>query len=329
MCSRSAVPPAWCVALTDDGLGLLDALRERGRSGSRPGHRDDGLRVALAIEGGGNRAAYSAGMALAIDEAGLTDAFDDVYGTSGGALNAAWLLTGEAQRWMHSWAWPEVAAAGITNPRRVLRGGPLIDLGRLVHHVYESITPMDFEAILANPIGFHPMATDARTGEATDLASYVTDRRSLQTALRASSCLPLLAGRPVRLGPRTYVDGGLSEGVPYRSALADGATHVLVLRTRRSDQYAAPPSRVERALLAPYFLRHGWQAGRAHVDRHKTYAADDLHLAEASRAPVTTLLEVRPPLGAPDVGRLSSDLASIAAAIEVGRSTMCALLDRR
>ncbi|MCX6398390.1 MAG: patatin family protein [Propionibacteriales bacterium] len=305
---------------------VLDLLRDRRQAASRPGARDDGFRVALAIEGGGNRAAYSAGMALALDEAGLTDSFDDVYGTSGGALNGAWLLTGEAQRWMRSWAWPEVAAARITDPRRVLRGGPLIDLARLVHHVYEAITPMDFEAIIANPIGFHPMATDARTGEGVDLAPHVTDRRSLQTALRATSCLPLLAGRPVRLGGRTYVDGGLSEGVPYRSALADGATHVLVLRTRRTDQYAVPPSRLERALLAPYFLRHGWQAGRAHVGRHQTYAADDLHLADATAAPIATLVEVRPPIGSPDVGRLSSDLAAIETAIEIGHRTMAALV---
>ncbi|WP_182378142.1 patatin family protein [Nocardioides sp. WS12] len=305
---------------------VFDVLRDRRTTASRAGARDDSFRVALAIEGGGNRAAYSAGMALALDEAGLTDSFDDVYGTSGGALNGAWLLTGEAQRWMRSWAWPEVAAARITDPRRVLRGGPLIDLGRLVHHVYEAITPMDFEGILANPIGFHPMATDARTGDGVDLAPYVTDRRSLQTALRATSCLPLLAGRPVRLGGRTYVDGGLSEGVPYRSALADGATHVLVLRTRRADQKAVPPSRFERALLAPYFLRHGWQAGRAHVARHQTYAADDLHLAETTAAPVAILVEVRPPVGSHDVGRLSSDLPSIEAAIEVGRATMAAVL---
>lgn len=307
-------------------VGLLAALQARREEGSQPGARTDGLRIALAIEGGGNRSAYSAGMALALDEAGLTDAFDDVYGTSGGALNAAWLLSGEAQRWMRSWAWPEVAAAKITDLRRVLRGGPLVDLRRLVHHVYESITPMDFAAILANPIGFHPMATDSRTGEAADLAPYVTDRLSLQTALRASACMPLLAGRPVRVGGRTYVDGGLSEGVPYRTALAQGATHVLVLRTRRSDQSAEPPSRLERIVLAPYFLRHGRAAGAAHVRRHQSYTADDLHLAEASAAEVALLLEVRPPLGAPDVSRLSSDLEGIAAAIELGRATMAGLL---
>lgn len=306
---------------------LLDALGGRRASGSRPGQRTDGFRIALAIEGGGSRAAYSAGMALAIDEAGLTDCFDDVYGTSGGALNGAWLLSGEAQRWIRSWAWPEVAAAKVTDPRRILRGGPLVDLAHLVHHVYEAITPMDFDAILANPIGFHPIATDARTGEPADLASSVVDRLTLQTALRASSCLPLLAGRPVRLGGRTFVDGGLSEGVPYRTALAQGATHVLVLRTRRSDQRAVPPSRFERILLAPYFLRHGRAAGAAHVGRFRTYAADDLRLAAGTAADVPTLVEVRPPLGSPDVSRLGADLADVENAIERGRLAMAGYLD--
>ncbi|WP_377325221.1 patatin family protein [Pimelobacter simplex] len=306
---------------------LATVLRERLRTGSRPGHRDDGHRVALAIEGGGSRAAYSAGMALAIDEAGLTDAFDHVYGASGGALNGAWLLTGEGRKWLRSWAWPEVAAAKVTDPRRMLRGRPVVDLARLVHHVYESITPMDFDAIVANPIGFHPIATDAATGTAVDLAPYVTDRLSAQTALRASSCIPLLAGPPVRVGDRRYVDGGLSEGVPYRTALDQGASHVLVLRTRRTDQRAVPPSRFERMLLAPYFLRHGRAAGAAHIGRHRSYAADDLRLAEGTRADVPTLVEVRPPLGAPDVSRLSGDLRSIDAAIERGRAVMQAFLD--
>ncbi|WGY01721.1 patatin-like phospholipase family protein [Nocardioides sp. QY071] len=307
---------------------LLDALAARRASGSRPGQRTDEFRIALAIEGGGSRAAYSAGMALAIDEAGLTDCFDDVYGTSGGALNGAWLLTGEAQRWLRSWAWPEVQAARVTDPRRVFRGGPVVDLRRLVHHVYESITPMDFDAIVANPIRFHPMATDAATGKETDLAPYVVDRLSAQTALRASSCIPLLAGRPVRVGERRYVDGGLSEGVPYRTALAQGATHVLVLRTRRADQRAVPPSRLERVLLAPYFLRHGRAAGAAHVGRFRSYAADDLRLAAGTLADIPTLVEVRPPLGSPDVSRLSADLPAIDDAIERGRLAMVDYLDR-
>lgn len=301
-------------------MTVAEVLAARRAAGSRPGARTDAHRVALAIEGGGNRAAYSAGMCLAIDELGLTDCFDAVYGTSGGALNAAWLLTGEAQRWLPSWASPEVAAAGVTDPRRLLRGGPLVDLTVLVGHVYESLTPMDFEAILANPISFHPVATDARTGEPADLSSYLSDRRSVQTALRASACMPLLAGRPVALGGRTFVDGGLSEAVPWPTAVGQGATHVLVLRTRREDQLPVG-SRLEQLVLAPYFLRHARGAGRSHRSRHEHYRATD-----AGRHEATPILQVRPPRGAHDVARLTKDLDSIARAIAIGREALVAAL---
>jgi len=45
---------------------VLRVLAERARAGSQPGRRDDGFRVALAIEGGGMRGTISAGMALAL-----------------------------------------------------------------------------------------------------------------------------------------------------------------------------------------------------------------------------------------------------------------------
>ena len=63
------------------------------RAGSQPGKRDDGFRVALAIEGGGMRGTISAGMALGLDELGLLSAFDAVYGASAGAITGAWLLS--------------------------------------------------------------------------------------------------------------------------------------------------------------------------------------------------------------------------------------------
>lgn len=308
---------------------LLQVLSHRRAARSRADSRDDDLRVALVIEGGGNRAAYSAGMALALDQAGLVDAFDAVYGTSGGALNAAWLLTGQGSRWLPSWAWPQVARAGVTNPWRLLRGQALVDLRVLVHHVYEAVTPMDFETILAHPTTFHPVATDAATGEATDLAPSIHDRATLQTALRASGCLPLLAGRPVVLDGRSYLDGGLSESIPYRMALAHGATHVLVLRTRREDQRARAASKLERAVLAPYFRRHGPQAGTAHAARHRRYAADDAWLNRVPGATAPThVVQVRPPGGAPDVSRLSRDLTGIRQAIDLGQQTMAAVLAR-
>ena len=49
---------------------------------------------------------------------------------------------------------------------------------------------------------------------------------------------------------RRFYDAGLSESVPYRTALAQGATHVLVLRSRRDPLTVADghaPARSVRA----------------------------------------------------------------------------------
>ena len=103
---------------------VLRVIEERARSGSRPGHRSDGLRIALSIEGGGMRGTVSAGMAYALHELGLVRAFDAVYGSSAGAINAAWLLSSRPDG-LRGWADPSYAKALIRWPA-VLRGRPVV-----------------------------------------------------------------------------------------------------------------------------------------------------------------------------------------------------------
>ena len=59
----------------------------RAPAGSRPRERADGHLVCLAVEGGRMRGAVSAGMGVVLEAAGLTGAFDRIYGVSAGALN--------------------------------------------------------------------------------------------------------------------------------------------------------------------------------------------------------------------------------------------------
>lgn len=75
------------------GHPVAHLLHERIRSGSKPGQRSDGAKVGLAIEGGGMRGAVSAGAAAALNLLGLSDAFDAVYGSSAGALIAAFFIS--------------------------------------------------------------------------------------------------------------------------------------------------------------------------------------------------------------------------------------------
>ena len=273
---------------------VLRVLAARARAGSQPGRRDDGFRVALAVEGGGMRGTVSAGMALALDELGLVTAFDAVYGASAGAITAAWLLS--RPDGLRGWTEPAYARAFIRRSG-LLRGRPVADVRSLIEELYVTTFPMDFAAVLASPVEFHPLATDAATGQSTDLRPFVSDPAELRLALRASAALPLLAGPPVEFAGRRFYDAGLSESVPYRTALVQGATHVLVLRSRR-DPVIWPdgraPARSVR-LITRTTLRRETPALRAtFLARDARLATDDLRLANYQAPPPTPSTPVVP-----------------------------------
>lgn len=292
---------------------VLQLLRERRRQGSTPGHRDDGARLALAIEGGSSRGAYSSGMTIAIEQLGLLPLFDAVYGSSAGALNGAWLLCGRAEATMHAW-WDPAVMRGTIDPRRALRGRPVVDTRFLIHTVYIEIMPMGFAEILASPVEFHPLATDALTGQSTDLHGRIHDQASLQAALRATTAMPLMTGEPVEIDGLRYVDAGVSESVPVRTALAQGATHVVALRTKRGDELAAPPTRVERLVMSRWFARHAPGALGPWLNRVAVRSEE-----EAIMASHPGVLQIRPPLGSGNIGRTERGPEVLREAVRTGR----------
>jgi predicted patatin/cPLA2 family phospholipase len=317
--------------LSPVGHPVLRVLAARARE-DRPYH--DGLRVALAIEGGGMRGVLSAGMALELHARGLVTAFDAVYGASAGAITAAWLLSSNPEGLL---GWTEPAYAKTLIRRSgLLRGRPAVDVRALIEELYQTTFPMDFASVLAHPVEYHPLATDAATGASTDLHPHIGDPAELRLALRASAALPLLAGPPVAFAGRRFYDAGVSESVPYRTALAQGATHILVLRSRR-DPLTWPdgrtPSRSVR-LITRTTLRRETPALRAtFLSREARLADDDRRLAAyqaqspatqpaATPTPATqpAVFSIRPAPHSPEVSRLATNGPLLRAAFEAGRA---------
>ena len=292
---------------------VLQLLHDRQQQGSTPGHRRDDARLALVVEGGSSRGAYSSGMTIAIEQLGLLPLFDAVYGSSAGALNAAWLLCGRAESTMHAW-WDPIVMRGTIDPRRALRRRPVVDTRFLVHTVYTEIMPMGFQEILDSTVEFHPIATDALTGEATDLHELIHDQPSLQAALRATTAMPLLAGEPIEIDGRRFIDAGVSESVPVRTALAQGATHIVALRTRRMDETVPPPTRGERLVMSRWFARRAPGALGPWLRRQAIRAEEEQLLASH---PAT--LQIRPPIGSADIGRSERRPHLLRAAVHTGR----------
>src|SRR4051794_4846253 len=168
---------------------VLEALHERPAD----------ARIALVVEGGGMRGAVSGGMALALHELGLDQAFDAAYGSSAGALNAMWLVSGRVREGIPTWTDPSLVHELISRRRALLRRGPVVDIETLVETRYEQLSPGLFDAVLSSRAELHPIATDVASGEALDLHETIEDERSLRLALRASAALPMLAGPPVAI----------------------------------------------------------------------------------------------------------------------------------
>jgi predicted patatin/cPLA2 family phospholipase len=322
---------------------VLRLIDERVRSGSTPGHRDDPYRIALSIEGGAMRGTVSAGMALALHELSVVSAFDAVYGSSAGAITAAWLLSSTPEG-LRGWADPDYART-LIRWSALLRGRPVVDVRTLIEVIYQTQFPMDFDSVLASEVEYHPLGTDAETGESTDLRPLVDTPAELRLALRASASLPFLAGPPVKLRGHRFYDAGLAESIPFRTPLAQNATHVLILRSRRpftvepapvngatadtvpngSAQAPRPPR--STLLLTRTTLRKESRALRTtFLTRPARTAADVARITLMETEGKT--LTIYPPPTVPPVSRLTTDPKLLEAALESGREAVHVLMAR-
>jgi predicted patatin/cPLA2 family phospholipase len=283
----------------------------------------EGERVALVVEGGGMRGAVSGGMALALHELGLADNFDAAYGSSAGALNAMWLISGRALDGMPTWTDAEFGK-DLMSKRRIFGKRPIVDMKTMIEQNYERVSPGLFDAVLAAGTEFHPLATDVETGQAVDLHPQVTDRQSLILAARATSNLPLIGGPPVSLNGSRYLDAGLSAAIPFQAALDDGATHLLLLRSRKKGDLATDPSGLGGRLTTRMLGRISPAIREGYLTRGRREGADEEFLARHDREQGLTpsILSIRPPHDSPVPSRLESDMEVVRNGLEAGRQAV-------
>lgn len=292
-------------AMTDDlrGHPVVEVIRRRRAEGSRPGEREDGLRVALAIEGGAMRGVVSAGMATALEQLGLRDSFDEVHGASAGAFNAAFFLAGQAAYltalYLHGFGDPRFVSVV-----RALRGGPALDMDYVISEVWTRQRPLRVEELLASGIALHCTATDVQTAQIADL-SDLRDGEEIRCALRASGRLPWLAGPPVSFRGRRWLDATLAEAIPVHAALTS-ATHMLVLQTRPHGVQHTPLSPVVGALTDRYLtpLNPALVALRRARSERYDRLSDDLAARHGDPAASPAVCVIRPPAGALAIGQL-------------------------
>ena len=168
---------------------VVRVLGERATAGSLPGERSDGLRVALAIEGGAMRGTISAGWPWRSTNSAWSPRSTPFTAPRPGHLRR---LAASRPEGLRGWTEPADARASIRRSG-LLRGRPVADVRALIEELYQTTFPMDFAAVLASPVEFHPLATDAATGQASirpppgspAVSRLATDGRLLRDAFES------------------------------------------------------------------------------------------------------------------------------------------------
>lgn len=196
--------------------------------------------VALIIEGGGTRNAYTAALVDKLIEQDIH--FGWVGGVSAGSSHLVNYLSRDRTRTVKSFV--EFAAnRNHSGVRPLLTGKGYFH----AEHIYEIATgadqpyPYDFDTFANDPTPFQISAVRADTGETVYWGREDTpDLVSLMRRVRASSTMPGFMPMPVIDGV-AYVDGAMGEtgGLMLQPAIDAGFSRFLVIATRPRE-YTRP-----------------------------------------------------------------------------------------
>ena len=180
--------------------------------------------------------------------------------------------------------------------------------GFVLRHADDGLDAGRHERTIASPVALSCVAVDVDTAAVVEFGG-MGSRNDLWAALLATSRMPWVGGRPVRVAGRRYLDGGLADAIPLDVALGHGATHVLVLQTRphgvpRSSGSALADRVIERHLrrLNPALVG----LYRDRIGSYERVVQDIAARSEAGTGP-PFVLGVRPPAGTPPVAQLERD----------------------
>ena len=242
----------------------------------------------LVVEGGAFRGLHTQGFLDVMMENGLN--LSCVIGVSAGALAGANYVSGQIGRSART----NIAFrhdSRYIGAKSLLHSHSILDVGFLTEN-RGILEPLDRARFDRPDRRYVAVATNCETGEAT----YFEKGRcsDILLAARASATMPFISPA-VMIDGVPYLDGGCSDAIPYRWALAQGYEKIVVLRTR--DKAFRDKGRVLRradALAETYVKRKLPGAGRV----YRAYPAFAEQLSRREQSAVNRIYRRYPALAA-------------------------------
>lgn len=201
--------------------------------------------------GGGMRAVFGAGVLDRCLDEGIE--FPYYIGVSAGSANIISHLGGHNGRTLRFYR-DYSNRTEYMSFKNWVKNKAYLDLD----YIYTTLTkedgedPLNFEVMRSRACDFYIVTTDAVTGK-TEYLDYRNVVKNDYYELKASCCIPIVCPVVEKDG-REFYDGGLSDPIPIRKALADGCDKVVVTLTLPKDYYKPhkAPAGLYKSMLKKY-----------------------------------------------------------------------------
>lgn len=220
-------------------------------------------KVALVLEGGAMRGLYTAGVLDVFMENDIK--VDTIFGVSAGALfgiNYKSNQIGRALRYNLKYA----------HDKRYMGMYSLITTGDVMNRefcfnklVYE-LDPFDIETYNNSKVEFYAVVTNVENGKAEYIE--IKDGGKDLEYLRASGSMPFVSNL-VEINGNKYLDGAVSDPIPFKKALDTGYEKIIVVQTRPAD-YTKSKSWLPFGLVYKKYPEFVKTAQNAYINYNKT-----------------------------------------------------------
>lgn len=206
------------------------------------------MKTGLVLEGGALRTIFSAGVCDGLLAGGIK--CDYLVGVSAGIAYGVSYISGQPGRNLE-------VATRFAPDRRYMGVGNLLNrrnrsyfgLDFTFRRIPEELVPFDYETFAAYPGQMEAVVTNVVSGQAEYL-EVPRDAQGSSRLLQASCALPLMFPI-IHIDGKGYLDGGVSDGIPFQRALEQGCDRLIVVLTKPRD-YVRRPDGMLKLILRHY-----------------------------------------------------------------------------
>lgn len=188
------------------------------------------MKLGIVFEGGASRSLFSCGVMDALLKENIHA--DYVIGVSAGIAYGTTYVSGQIGRNLelstkYMCDKRYMGYRHLFNPQK----RSYYNMDFVFREIPEKLVPFDFQAFKNSPAKAVATLTNVETGLAEYIELPKKDREKHLQLLWASCALPFLF-QPVVIDGKVYMDGGISDPIPYKKPFEEGCDKVITVLTR-------------------------------------------------------------------------------------------------